>query len=510
MLTGWKGTSHDPAVASFRYRVKGPVEALAALGHPVEVFDPARAHAYDQVVFCKAYTPADRELARQVRARGGRVVFDLCDNHLYNPFDHPKYRKAPEHIGEMVALADQVVCSTPALADVLRAAYGRTDIVVVQDAVEAHTSGKPGPRRPGPLRLLWFGSHGSPNAPAGMSDLLLIAEQLEALARRARIELVVCSNNRAKYDERIAPLSLPTRYVDWSLDGFGPVLADADAVVLPATLNPFTVCKTHNRLTTALHAGLPTVATGLPSYREFEAFCFLDDWTGGLRRAVEDNASERRRARAARQVLDRDWTLAAIVPQWERALGLSRSVDLGSGAAAPRLLGRLDAVVEQALSGWVFAPGEPERRFEVALEVEGRTVAKAAADQARLDLEKVGLPSGCGFVLPAPPPGRPWRVRVGEIGWTFRERPLIKGEPIESIDAGHGLLTPPAAGAKVRADLNAAVRARRSRLRELTRDDASDAGSRGRAVLEAIEALDDDETRARAVRRPALAVVGRS
>lgn len=503
MRTGWKGGAHDPAVASFRYRVQAPVNALRDLGHDVEVFDPARVDGYDQVVFCKTYSPADRALARALRKRGGRVVFDLCDNHLYNPFDHPKYRQAREHIGEMVTLADQVVCSTPALAAILAEAYGRTDIACVPDAVEVHAAepARVSPR--GPLRLLWFGSHGSPNAPAGMTDLLLIREPLQALARRRSVMLTVCSNNRDKFQERIGPLDVPTRYVEWSLDGFGAVLTAADAVLLPAGLNAFTACKTHNRLTTAIHAGVPVVATGLESYRDFAAFCTLDDWEGGLQRVSEDNAAERRRALSARDLLDRCWSIQALAPRWEAALALSKQAARPIVHAAPRLHGRLDALVDETLGGWVHAPAEPGYRAEVVLEVEGEVVARTRADQARLDLEKAGLPADCGFVLPAPPPRADWRVRVLETDWTFLDRPVMKAEPLVGAGAaGPPLLTPPSARRAVRSVLADRLRVRRRALDVCIAGDDAPESVRRDAVLAAL-AAEPDSPRAEPTRRSA-------
>lgn len=505
MLVGWKAGTTDPRVASFRYRVQAPAAALAARGHAVEVFDPARADDYDQVVFCKSYGPADRELARRVRARGGRIVFDLCDNHLYNPFNHPKYAHAREHIGEMVVLADQVTCSTPTLGAVLLEAYGPRDILVAPDAVEVHLAEPAPARRSGPLRLLWYGSHGSPNAPAGMSDLLLIREELEALAAVHPIVLTVCSNNRAKFDEQIAPLRLPTRYVEWSMDGFGEVLAQADGVLLPTSLNPFTACKTHNRLTTATHAGVPVVATGLESYREFAAYCTLDDWTGGLRRLAEQNGAERRRALDSREVLDRRWTIEAIAPVWEQALGLARTSRAASSRSGLRLHGRLDAVADQSLSGWVYAPAAAGERFEVELQVDGRAAAVVRADQARLDLEKAGLPASCGFVLPAPPPGTNWRVHIPELDWSFADRPVIKSEAAATVGRNAApLLSPPAARRDVRLALAERMRARRVALEELRAEEARRRGMREAAALSALASgeVAPPET----LRRPAAGV----
>ncbi len=85
--------------------------------------------------------------------------------------------------------------------------------LVVGDAVEEFALG---PRTDDPnaaFRILWFGSHGSPNAVAGMEDLRRIRTHLAAAAKQRACELVIVSNKRETYDalrgELDIPLALP-------------------------------------------------------------------------------------------------------------------------------------------------------------------------------------------------------------------------------------------------------------------------------------------------------------
>jgi hypothetical protein len=88
--------------------------------------------------------------------------------------------------------------------------------------------------------------------------------------------------------------------------------------VIPASENPFTRCKTNNRLVTALAAGLAVVASGIPSYRPFEACCVLENWSGGLRRYVLEPEQRERDVAAGQRLVRRDWTLARIADHWQR------------------------------------------------------------------------------------------------------------------------------------------------------------------------------------------------
>lgn len=445
MLVGWKAAVRDRRIASLRYRVEAPVRALRALGHQVEMFEADRAGDYDTVVFSKTYSHADRTLAAAVRKRGGKVVFDLCDNHFYNPHDLPRYHEIRGEILEMLALAHEVVCATPALAEVVRAEAPFAPLpLVIGDSVEKIAL----PAEPAfaPLaqgrRLLWYGSHGSPNASAGMVDLLRIADDLEEMHRREGVELVVCSNDRDKYERKIAPLNLPSRYVDWSLDGFPAVLASADAVIIPINKNPFTACKTHNRLSLALYAGVPVVADSIESYREFEPYSTLDDWAGGLERLYRDLDGERERALASRAHSDRCWSLDAIALKWANALELDAiaarpAAEVYEPVAPPapptdttRCQGGLDGRAAGAVTGWARMPSEPGRKLNVRLESGGRIIARAVADGPRPDLERARLVgSDCGFTLPLDgfdlSAGAACEVVVEETGWRFDEPPFV-------------------------------------------------------------------------------------
>ncbi len=463
---------------------------LEALGHKAEKFDLDRPHAYDLIVFSKTYSAADQALARSTRARGARVVLDLCDNHFYNPYDLPRYRRARGEILEMISLSDRVVCTTGALAAAVRhETGGAVDPVVVGDVVERL---KPRRRRRAagePLHLLWFGSHGSPNAPSGMADLLTIRDELESLAARTPVDLTICSNSATKYEELIRPLALSTRYREWSMEDFPEVIGAADAVILPLTLNPFTACKSHNRLTLSLYAGLPTLAVGIESYREFEAYCTLDDWAGGFDALSRNYEQERRRALASRAHIDSAWSDEAVALAWERALDLAppavraRPGRTRSAASSAGLFqGHLDIVAGHAITGWVRDLRAPRRRLEVVLECNGEVAGTTTTGLPRPDLRAVGMPdASCGFSLPLPEwcLGDRGSMRVTTNGWTIGEPPfLLTGVGVSLVpptDAPPPDRTAPTPGADIptpvvtKHSVESAVNAQQSLLRDVAR-----------------------------------------
>jgi glycosyltransferase involved in cell wall biosynthesis len=379
MIVAFKARSADPTIASYRYRVLEPIAFLKARGHQAEEFNEKRLERYDLVVFSKAYGTQDRKLAHRVKAAGKRVVLDLCDDHFYNPFDLPKYREAGEDLRSMIALADKVVCSTPVLARAVQfnAKIGRLP-AVAPDAYEQATvaAGAPTPESQ-PAQLLWFGRHGSPNAEAGVRDLLLIKDALTDAQQKRPFELVICTDSKPHYQEVASELGLKTRFVAWTPETFAKELAKADAVIIPLSDNPFVAAKTHNRLTLALSAGVPVVADRLDSYDEFAPFSWIGDWQAGLEAVLLEPGAARARAAEARPYLEAHWSSEAIAPLWEAALDLPTN---------PREPGRVvTPPLRPVMPAWAwFAREERSRRpwLLASDAADPQAVAAARADGA--------------------------------------------------------------------------------------------------------------------------------
>lgn len=331
-MIGWKPKSRDEKVASVRYRCLIPIRELQNADFSVELFDPSRESVYSSIVFSKCYEPGDQSLAEKLRARGGGVVLDLCDNHFYNPYGLPAYETARKNLLRMMSLSDLVTCSTPELAATV-ATEGRLAALpeVVGDPVEfADDHSRPTGwwsravlgLRPAPVRrLLWFGIHASPNAPCGMEDIRRVEDKLASVAGEFPFELVVCSNSAETYQAQIAPMAIRSSYVDYNRDTFPGLLREMNGVILPVNKNPFTWAKSHNRLTTSLFAGIPVIADAVPSYTEFSSFCYLDDWAGGLRQVLGNSDEARSKAEAGREYIRRHWMPWHVARRWHEVLG---------------------------------------------------------------------------------------------------------------------------------------------------------------------------------------------
>lgn len=401
MTVAFKARVQDSAVASYRYRVLTPIGFLSERGHAVELYDDDRFDQYRTIVFSKAYNAADRALAQRAREAGKRVLLDLCDDHFFNPNDTPKYRQVRRDLLAMTKLADAVICSTPVLAHAIQREAGLAALpAVAPDVYEQATVRASDPTSlDRPARLLWFGRHGSPNASAGMGDLLLIREALTAAFARRPFELVVCSDSRERYDDLFKGFPVPTRYVDWSPATFNDELAGADAVVIPLSDNPFVAAKTHNRLSLALSAGVPVVADRMDAYDEFAPFCVLGDWTAGLELVLQRPDEARAIAGKALAYLEAQWSAQAIAPRWEAALGLESSHPARAAAGVIKAPAASTTAIPHAAAWlarerrndrpWLLAgPGAPPDAVAAA-RAEGHLVMSLGAPGFEVDLAYV-------------------------------------------------------------------------------------------------------------------------
>lgn len=340
-MIGWWCRRRKLSVAGIRIRAHLVMRELQRQGHPVEWFNIEHRDRYRAVVLHKHYDEAACTEAKALRRAGTRVIFDLCDNHFYNPKALPEWDRRARDLREMAELADAVVVSTAALAEIVaRECRLVSPPVVIPDALDdlanvpvslkdrirqalpSHLLMRRlrASRAQGRTCLLWFGNHGSPYADGGMLDLLSIRAPLESLAARRPMHLTVLSNNREKFEEHFKDWSFPVTYGAWTPQHFSVIAELHDIALIPAQDNPFTRVKSENRVVTAFTHGLAVVADPIPSYRAFAEMLFFSDWTQGIERYAADAALRQRHVEAGRQ---RSLQLCGVEPialQWLRVI----------------------------------------------------------------------------------------------------------------------------------------------------------------------------------------------
>jgi glycosyltransferase involved in cell wall biosynthesis len=332
---GWEPTSRDFRVASARIRCLYPLRELQRRQVPVELYSDRSEDGYELVVVSKRYDPPILADAEKLHESGIRIVFDLCDNRFYAPT--PEREKELKRLDRMMELADELVASTEALAEIMKARRPDKRITVIGDPVETEILEEKGhletrwwhrlkcrsllrkiagARKVGRTPLVWFGHHGSGYADGGMGDLQRIRPILEKMNGRHRLSLTVISNSAAKFRELIAPWAVPTLYLAWHPLTFFTALKAHDVAVLPIEKTDFTRCKTNNRPATALASGLAVIADSIPSYEPLRFATVMDDWEAGLERYLRAGGDRAKDAAAGREFVVKEYSIDRIATDW--------------------------------------------------------------------------------------------------------------------------------------------------------------------------------------------------
>ena len=182
-------------------------------------------------------------------------------------------------------------------------------------------------------RLLWYGNHGgSHGGRFGMIDLVDNRPALERIAREFDVELVVVSNHAEKFQQLIAPLAIPSRYVEWSPARVQEELARADVVLVPNSCDAFGICKSANRTVLALMANRPVVATPTPALRPLFDCIEAGDFYVGIHRYLTDQQHVETHLAISRERCAHLYGQEAISSAWR---GVLDAVCTQTGAQQP-------------------------------------------------------------------------------------------------------------------------------------------------------------------------------
>jgi len=331
---GWKPQNDEPRVASTRIRCLNPMAELQRRGFPVELYSAEHIEAYDMVIFLKAYSEKDIALAKELKARGKVVIFDLCDNHFL--MDEERLQR----LKEMFQLADHWVTSTPALAEVIQENVGNDGrpIHVIEDAVEEavitsafDVRGRARARwqmaalirflgsrkNRDSTHLVWFGNYKGSYKDSGLPHVGKLQPLLERIHARHRLSLTVISNSRSTFDQVFKGWMLPAFYMDWNPFNFYQAMQQHAITIIPIDVNEFTKVKTNNRVVLSLYLGLGVIADSIPSYAEFSECAFMDDWENGLHQYITHPGLIANHVEAGRRIIAEKYSLPVIADKWD-------------------------------------------------------------------------------------------------------------------------------------------------------------------------------------------------
>lgn len=376
----WKVNRLKPFMAAVRYRCLIPAWSLHRDGVPCLVLENGQTlrdyGAARALVIVKSFTESDVHLATQFRQRNHPVVLDICDNVYVEGYGGPRNRRILDNLDVLARLASAVVTT----GETLRAVFEERmppglPVRVVPDPVETEeltrmcladplfandlaglrcnpprSAGErakdlrkrlvrriggespraiddPGARSeagsglaPDRRTLIWFGNHGATHSGFGMARLVDLAPILARLNEAVPLQLLVVSDDEQLFEEVVAPFPFPTIYREWTPLGIHRWLRRSDVCVIPNSRDVYSLAKSANRATLALAAGVPVVASRIPSLEPLRDCLVLDDWEGGLRRYLEDPALRARDVARGQALVEELYGLAAVGSAWKSTL----------------------------------------------------------------------------------------------------------------------------------------------------------------------------------------------
>jgi GT2 family glycosyltransferase/glycosyltransferase involved in cell wall biosynthesis len=315
-------------------RLLRPLDHPAAgLGRETTVADvhAARRYRADVILTQRHAVPsvaAAEALAAHAQNTGAMLIYDLDDDLLTVPPDHPEAAElAPNAavVARMIRLAGIVRTSTAALAE--RIAPLARQVQVVGNALDERIWLPGAPElvggMPRPVRILCMGTA------THDADFALVLPALTEINRQfgdhIQIDLIgfVAGLEIPGWIRRLAPPPLAGRsyagFVQW-ISNAGPW----DIGLAPLTDSPFNACKSAIKTLDYAALGLATLASDVTAYRGSVADGpggmlvpnTIDAWYGALSRLIRDDAARRRLAEGGVECFRSTGTLAARAREW--------------------------------------------------------------------------------------------------------------------------------------------------------------------------------------------------
>lgn len=270
---------------------------------------------------------------------GARTVYDLDDNllELENHAERDAYAPLVEAVRHSLQVADEVWCSTPALAGRV-ATEGRGCICTMPNAIDPELwqlQREPlnGTGRDPTLRLLYMGTR---THDEDFAFLDAVMTRLHARSPGAvELSLVGVRTRDTANPPWLRVLS-PPPYIGASYPAFVHWLirqAGFDMGVAPLMANAFNDCKSPIKVLDYAAIGLPTLASAVPAYLhslEDGRNCFhvsndVDAWTSRIEELMAAPGLREDVARGARELVAPALFSAGLEARWDRLVAGPRS-----------------------------------------------------------------------------------------------------------------------------------------------------------------------------------------
>lgn len=312
---------HTSTLASTRYRVIAPAQALAAHGWHSEFVTEELSQVMggwgssvpqpgDTLIISKVFTEHALNLAKDAKSRGAKVIVDFCDN----LFDHPQRGPLQQ---ALLNIADIVVAASEGMAYAINK-HARTVDAVISDPVEfefAQPSFSPKKQ----LQLLWFGHAVNLDTVKAFLPALVDYSKKQDLVLNLVTSLPNGEQDLSKLLSEHSTLNVA--YIPWSIEATQQAIEQADLVLIPVLASQFKSAKSPNRLLEPLQSGRMVVAGPLPAYLPFADSAWIgEDLIEGIEWCLSHPQEVLARIKQGQTDIASRFTPKAIASEWNTLL----------------------------------------------------------------------------------------------------------------------------------------------------------------------------------------------
>lgn len=313
-------------MASSFYRARIPSDVMLAKGsavcHYTEKLDASKALRYEVLWIQLITSPMILSIARQAKASGVKIVYDVDDRFDAVLPDNPAaavyVREKQDEIWELIAMSDLVTVSTKTLGDYIRPRAGG-EVKVLPNLVPASIAERREDPDPSVFKVLWAGS------PTHRRDLAIMAPAMRDVLKAAngKVKFVCFGETLPEALQDVKEHVEQRKFVDFS-DYLSELASiGADIMVAPLEANEFNASKSAVKALEAASCGYPILMSPVGEYPEIvEAgfpgtLVYDDQWRAAIELAINFREDLPKRGKEAKDwVLKNRCLISSNAKQW--------------------------------------------------------------------------------------------------------------------------------------------------------------------------------------------------
>jgi len=294
---------YSKVMASTRIRVYDVIRKfLKDEKYLVEIFLPFK--HYDLVVFQKYFDKNALNIANKLKDKGVNIALDINVNY-YDPSSKFITKTQYQDIIKFTSLAKWIITPTTFLAEKIRSIFPHKNVYVIEESIDNIYLNKQKGKSNNPPNLIWCGY--APKA----KEIMLIKDVLEEVYQKIKFNIIlICEKN-----PNIKIGKIPIKYRKYIHSRVVDNLLEGDIFIAPRNLeDPYNKAHSFTKIGIPMAAGLPILASPLPSYKKSPAILCSDkeEWKYNLTKLLSNNSLRQELGAKGRDYVIRNYSTSVI------------------------------------------------------------------------------------------------------------------------------------------------------------------------------------------------------